>query len=785
MYGELASVSGVVDLSPQDALDNAQNLLTQLKYTPVKRTATSLTVKRQARDQDAEQNVLTLTVLVVPQPEGGVRIKVYGNDQEGMQEHQGAWTEWSENLPKRPEVHSDEPRDQQRTIETPDGIWPRVRMALANNLATLKSAVGGLARRSHASTTFSRTLLANPVLRDILLGVLVALSVATLLVIVTYAMLALHGSFGNPSVPWTLGLVVFALLHGGGASLTVPPIPSLLGLGGSAELGLPVLSFALLPLVVLLVTSRYVAQRAQTPYLFALSTALSYMVIVGLFAGLGSGSVEAGEGVNLEFAADPLAAAMRALIWAGIGAMLGAAVPQGPLLPARTRQVIRGSLAAVGISVGLTLILALGVAVTSLGGEEPVQQATDWPIMDSESLPEGGVAAILGNALAFLGGLVALVPTTLGTLWLMAHGLPVGFQDTSSISQLPLIGPALADVPLRVSLLGTWPWGAAWRLLLLGPLVGLVAGGMLAAQGSPRTDRWWQGALVAVPYALIALLVALFARLTADLTLSVATLSITLGASLPWLLFLLPVGGVLGALGGYLVKDSGREVSAAHPRRTFLLTGITCATVLVLSLPSMLISRPPASEELASSSTLGADAPLESPLPETIPTQGENTAPRELDFEASPKDSKSSPPEQRQAESQPAGIGESVTVGDMVWVVTAARKENQITAESGEVQQGDFMIVEFDLTNNSDEQVRLYPSFFSLIGSQGRRFEIIYRMSRQVPSERKLFSTPINPGAKLTGRVVFEVEPKASEFWLQLGDGRQLPQENGYVELGT
>lgn len=109
MYGELASIRGVVDLSSQDALDNAQAFLEQLGYTPVERTGTSLTVKRQSQEQETEQNALTLTVLVLPQLEGGVRMKVNGNDREGMQGQQAAWTEWSENLPKRPEIPSDEP----------------------------------------------------------------------------------------------------------------------------------------------------------------------------------------------------------------------------------------------------------------------------------------------------------------------------------------------------------------------------------------------------------------------------------------------------------------------------------------------------------------------------------------------------------------------------------------------------------------------------------------------------------------------------------------------------
>ena len=95
------------------------------------------------------------------------------------------------------------------------------------------------------------------------------------------------------------------------------------------------------------------------------------------------------------------------------------------------------------------------------------------------------------------------------------------------------------------------------------------------------------------------------------------------------------------------------------------------------------------------------------------------------------------------------------------------------------------MIVNFNVTNNSDEQVQLNPSSLGLIGSQGRRFEVLPDMSRYVPSDRDPFSQQINPGDTLEGRAVFGVEPEASGFQLQLGDGRRFPQENGYVDLGS
>jgi hypothetical protein len=89
-----------------------------------------------------------------------------------------------------------------------------------------------------------------------------------------------------------------------------------------------------------------------------------------------------------------------------------------------------------------------------------------------------------------------LLLPALGTLWLLAHGLPLGLQGVPDLSSIPLIGPDLArslaetGLPLRVSLLGTWPLEGTWRLLLLGPVVGFVVGGMLAARGAPRSARW-------------------------------------------------------------------------------------------------------------------------------------------------------------------------------------------------------------------------------------------------------------------------------------------------------
>ncbi len=103
-YGELGSVKEIVDLSPQQALDEAQTFLVRQGYRPLERRGESLTVQRRSPNQTGGQNTLNLTVTALHQPQGGVRISVRGNDREGVQERQAAWLEWSERLPKKQEA---------------------------------------------------------------------------------------------------------------------------------------------------------------------------------------------------------------------------------------------------------------------------------------------------------------------------------------------------------------------------------------------------------------------------------------------------------------------------------------------------------------------------------------------------------------------------------------------------------------------------------------------------------------------------------------------------------
>ena len=99
MDEELTSGKEIVDLSPPQALDRAEGFLKGQGYVVVHRTVTTLTVEREGSEgPTGQEGIPKVVVIAVPQSGGGVRIKARG---ESVQERQGLWKLWAENLPKR------------------------------------------------------------------------------------------------------------------------------------------------------------------------------------------------------------------------------------------------------------------------------------------------------------------------------------------------------------------------------------------------------------------------------------------------------------------------------------------------------------------------------------------------------------------------------------------------------------------------------------------------------------------------------------------------------------
>lgn len=137
---------------------------------------------------------------------------------------------------------------------------------------------------------------------------------------------------------------------------------------------------------------------------------------------------------------------------------------------------------------------------------------------------------------------------------------------------------------------------------------------------------------------------------------------------------------------------------------------------------------------------------------------------------------------------QTVAIGEPLAVGDVAWVVTSARQRDQLQqrefGEFGETKQGNFVVVNFEFTNNSNEPITLDTLSITLVDDQGRESNPDTDTFGYVPQELDPFLTQVNPGVTQPGRVIFTVAPDASGFRLRLGDAAFFGDEEGFVRLG-
>lgn len=130
MSQELASIREPVALSPQEALDSAEALMTQQGYNVTERTETSVTGVRRKREGMFGHSLRNLTVVAQPLPRGGVQIKLMGNDREGARDRQAEWVGWGKSLPKRNENQQEH------------GQHPKKRRALRPRVRTEESLSG-------------------------------------------------------------------------------------------------------------------------------------------------------------------------------------------------------------------------------------------------------------------------------------------------------------------------------------------------------------------------------------------------------------------------------------------------------------------------------------------------------------------------------------------------------------------------------------------------------------------------------------------------------------------
>ncbi len=143
------------------------------------------------------------------------------------------------------------------------------------------------------------------------------------------------------------------------------------------------------------------------------------------------------------------------------------------------------------------------------------------------------------------------------------------------------------------------------------------------------------------------------------------------------------------------------------------------------------------------------------------------------------------------AESQPGAtkanavsIGDPVKAGPVEWTVIDASTATTLKGSFGSRKQGNFVIVDFNFTNNKNEATTLDSESFRLIDSEGRQFEVDTDTYEYVPAGKDIFLDQVNPGVSKQGQVIFTVAPDASGFTLQAGDTDMFADENAYIDLG-
>jgi len=142
-------------------------------------------------------------------------------------------------------------------------------------------------------------------------------------------------------------------------------------------------------------------------------------------------------------------------------------------------------------------------------------------------------------------------------------------------------------------------------------------------------------------------------------------------------------------------------------------------------------------------------------------------------------------PEETEPEDEAVvSIGEPVTVGDVQWAVIEAQYLERIVSRMGS-EEGNFVMVDVALQNNSNQDITLATPFMTLVDSQGREFEADQeRNFTHLDPEKNMFVDQIEPGSIKEGRVIFAVAPDSSNVRLKVGEGRFASDETSYINLG-
>ena len=144
----------------------------------------------------------------------------------------------------------------------------------------------------------------------------------------------------------------------------------------------------------------------------------------------------------------------------------------------------------------------------------------------------------------------------------------------------------------------------------------------------------------------------------------------------------------------------------------------------------------------------------------------------------------------KQSGGQPTGptvsVGQPLRVGDVEWLVTNAYPVDQLISPiDGGTKQGNFVVVDFQIKNNSNEGLDLSSQSLALFDGNGHKFKFDTDTYLYVEWSKAVFRFEVGPGDSQEGEFIFKVAPEgSSQFRLQLGERNPFSNERGYVNLG-
>ena len=138
------------------------------------------------------------------------------------------------------------------------------------------------------------------------------------------------------------------------------------------------------------------------------------------------------------------------------------------------------------------------------------------------------------------------------------------------------------------------------------------------------------------------------------------------------------------------------------------------------------------------------------------------------------------------AEKPDASIGEPVTVGNVQWTVTKGEWSDILVSPRWGNDEGTFVLLDVDFSNNSNQDLRLATPFVALVDSQGREFEPDVEMNAfHLWGEENMFVGKVEPGTRKEGRIIFPIEQDSSGLKLRVGGAEFASKETRYIDLGT